>query len=280
MIQLLTILLTMLLALPVKAKDLPRLGVFGAVQSVSPLVVAGQEVILPEGVPVISPLGLGQTIGGGDTLAIRVSLEQGVLTATRVLQIHPIIGPVSFVHGDTATIMGTSTHVPPDTKIEAGSWVALSGFWSGEKVITTALREINRSGFGHITGVVSNTDIKLGGTALHGTQVPQEGFQDHIWMFSGSPEDAGLRVRLIAKGIFGGEIDLALWQGYASLPIASQTYTIHGTGLIGTAHDALMPGTGTLITRCGCEGRFVDVAPNGMEAEFAALGCLEDTLAD
>lgn len=273
MIRLLVILLTTLVAWPVLAKDLPRLGVFGVVQTVSPLVVAGQEIILPEDVPVISPLGMGQTIDVGDTLAIRVDLDQGALTAIRALQIHPIIGPVSAVQGNTATIMGSPAHVPPDTDIDVGTWVALSGFWSGEKVITTTLRVINRSSFGHITGVVSKSDIKLGGTALRGAQMPLDGFQDHIWMFSGSPEDAGLRVRLIAKGIFGGEIDLALWQGHASLPIASQTYTIHGTGMIGTARDAQMPDAGALITRCGYEGRFVDVAPNGMDAEFAALGC-------
>lgn len=280
MIRLLMILLTALFASPLLAKDLPRLGVFGVVQTVLPLVVSGQEIILPPDVPVISPLGLGQTIGTGDTLAIRVKMDQGVLTATRVLLIYPIIGPVSAVQGNTATIMGSPAHVPPDTNMEVGTWVALSGFWSGEKIITTKVRVIKRNGFGHITGVVSNGEVALGGTALRGAQVPLEGFQDHIWMFSGAPEDAGLRVRLIAKGIFGGEIDLALWQGHASLPIASQTYTIHGTGLIGTAADAQMPDAGTLITRCGYEGRFVDAAPSGMEAEFAALGCVGGTLAD
>ncbi len=280
MLRLLMIFLIGAFTFPVQAQELSRLGVFGVVQTVSPLVVAGLEIELPQDVPVISPLGLGQTIDVGDTLAIHVTLDSKKLTAIRVLHIHPIIGPVSAVKDNTATIMGTHAYVPTGVKLSAGDWIALSGFWSGDKVITTKIRQVNRSGFGHITGVVSNKRDKLAGTALRNVTEPLEGFQDHVWMFSGAPEDNGLSVRLSAKGIFGGEIDFGLWQGHASLPIASQTYTIHGTGIIGSARDALMPEAGALITRCGYEGRFVSAAPNGMKAEFDALGCAGDILAD
>lgn len=280
MMRLLMILLIAMFGGPVLAKDGLRLGVFGVVQTVSPLMVAGQKITRPEDVPVISPLGLGQTIGVGDTLAVRVKMDKGSLTAMRILQIHPIVGPISSVHGNTAIIMGSAVHVPPDLDLKTGTWVALSGFWSGEKLITTRSRGITQSGFGHLTGVVSSQDFKLGGSELYGAKAPDEGFGNHIWMFSGAPQKEGLQVSLIAKGIFGGDMDLAVWQGHASLPIASQTYTIHGTGLIGTARDAQMPDAGALITRCTRRGRILDVAPDGMEAAFDALGCSRYTQAD
>jgi hypothetical protein len=280
MMRLLMILLIVLFAVPVLAENTLRLGIFGVVQTVSPLMVAGQEITLPEDIPVISPLGVGQTIGVGDTLAVRVKMDQGALTAIRILQIHPIVGPISSVQGNTAVIMGSSVHVPPDLNLKAGTWVALSGFWSGEKLITTMSRAVSQSSFGHLTGVVSSQGIKSGGSELFGAKAPVDGFGNHIWMFSGTPQKEGLGVSLIAKGIFGGEMDLAVWQGHASLPIASQTYTIHGTGLIGTARDAQMPDAGALVTRCAREGRILDAAPDGMEAAFDALGCTKYTQVD
>lgn len=276
----LILLLNALMAMPALAQDVPRLGIFGLVEAISPLVVAGQEIALPKGLPVISPLGLGQAIGVGDTLAIRVNVDNGKLTAMRVLHVHPVVGPVATVQDKIATIMGSPIHVPPDKDLKSGDWVAVSGFWSGGTVITTKLREVSRSSFAHLTGAVSSDGFKLGGSEVRGAQVPLEGFGDHIWMLSGAPEVSGLRVRLISKGIFGGEIDLAVWQGHASLPIASQTYMIHGTGLIGTARDAQMPEAGALIIRCASEGRILNRAPDGMKAAYSALGCSKHTPGD
>lgn len=77
----------------------------------------------------------------------------------------------------------------------------------------------------------------------------------------------------MSQGVFGGPVDVALWQGYASAPIASQTYMIHGTGIIGTARDAEMPAAGALVQRCVIGGRVLRAAPEGSELAFAALGC-------
>lgn len=272
--RVLVFLLCVLTALPVRAQDALRLGVFGVVESVDPLVVAGREIGMPEGVRVISPLGPGHVIGEGDTLAVVVAIEDGRLVAVRVLEFFPVVGPVTEVKGATARVMGTVVHLPPDVSVKSGQWVALSGLWSGEQVITTRLRRVDWDGFAQLAGVIEASDpVRIGSSSVMGAQAPQDGFGDEIWMFSGQPEPEGLRVRLLSKGVFGGKVDLMLWQGHASLPVASQTYMIHGTGVTGTATDALMPAPGALITRCAVQGRVIKAAPEGMEAAFGSLGC-------
>lgn len=102
---------------------------------------------------------------------------------------------------------------------------------------------------------------------------PADGYGNAVWVFSGTAQEDALQVRLTSRGVFGRAVDLALWQGYASEPIASQTYMIHGSGFVGTARDALMPAAGALVVRCVHEGRVVEAAPEKLEAAFAALGC-------
>lgn len=273
-------LIYLLFTMPARAEDGPQFGVFGMVEQLSPLVVAGLQIAVPEDVPLISLLGQGEPITLGDTLALRLAVDEGRLTAKRMLEIYPIIGPVSKVVGDTAVVMGSGVHLPPDVSVKKGQWVAASGFWSGEKVITTRLHKLSGGWFGHLTGVINYAESRLGGSDLGDAQVPLEGGDGAIWILSGNPESTGLGVTLSAKGVFGGDVALALWQGHASSPIASQTYMIHGTGVTGTARDALMPEVGKLITRCAREGRIVHSAPDGLEVAYAALGCATHIRAD
>lgn len=276
----LMILMCILVGSLAQAEEVSRLGIFGLVESVTPLVVAGQQITLSDDQRVISPLGPNQSIGLGDTLAIAAQIVDGQLSATRILEIYPAVGPVTAVKGKTATVMGTAVHVPPDTEVKVGMWVALSGFWSGGTVITTNVRRAEAGGFGHLTGMIDEESLQLGGSDVHAAQWPDNGFGRDIWLLSGTPDETGLRVRLMAKGVFGGPVDLALWQGYASAPIASQTYVIHGTGITGTAHDAQMPKVGALVTRCAHEGRVLHVAPDGVQLAFDLLGCSRRILAD
>ena len=273
--------LVTMLGLAAQAEEAVRLGISGVVEGVSPLKVAGREISVPQGVPVISPLGPGHEIAVGDTLAVVVRPVGGQLVASRILEVFPIVGPMRDVSDASANVMGTQVHLPPNVKVKAGQAVAVSGFWSGGQLITTKLRRIEWQGFGQLVGAFEEAGaLQIGMTGIVGAEVPQDGFGDHIWILSGAPEDAQLRVRLMAKGLFGGPVDLALWQGYASLPIASQTYMLHGSGVVGMARDAQMPKPGILVTRCAQQGRVVTAAPEGFETAFAALDCLRHIPAD
>ena len=282
--RLLFLLICVMLAAPLRAQDALRVGVFGVVEGLDPLVVPGREISVPDDVRTISPLGPGQAIALGDTLAVVVSVEGGRLVAVRMLEFFPVVGPVADVREGTATIMGTTVHLPPKTSLKSGQWVALSGLWSGEQVITTKVRRVDWDGFGQLAGSVelatADQPLLIGRSTVFGADPPKDGFGDGIWMLSGQPEAEGLRVRLMSKGVFGSKVDLVLWQGHASLPVASQTYMIHGTGIIGTATDALMPSAGALITRCAWQGRVVRASPEGLEAAFEALDCVRHIPAD
>lgn len=261
------------MALVVVAQDTPRIGIFGSVERISPLVIAGVEIVVPQDVPVLSPLGPEQGVLLGDTLAVVVTLEAEQVVAARILAVYPLIGPVADTPEQARRVMGTAFHLPPGTVLSSGEWVAFSGFWSGGTLITTNLRKVEPGGFGQLAGVVDRDSGRIGESEIRADAPPPDGFGADIWMLSGAPDPAGLRVQLMAKGMFGGAVDLVLWQGHATAPVASQTYMVYGTGITGTARDAQMPDAGDFITRCVRERQIVHAPPQGAEAAFAAFGC-------
>ncbi len=277
---LLRFLILMMLAAPAQAQEGLRLGIFGTVESVAPLVVAGQRITMPEGLKVISPLGTGHQVLRGDTLAVRAAVAGGELVAERVLEIYPVVGPVGRLAPGSARVMGTPVHIPPDVSLKSGDWVAVSGLWSGDTVITTRVRDVEPGSYAQLLGAVDPDSGQIGASALKGELTPKEGYGKDIWILAGTAAEDGLRVQLLSKGVFGTAVALALWQGYASLPVASQTYMIHGTAITGTARDAQMPDAGALILRCVHEGRVIGNAPEGLDAAFAALGCATHTPAE
>ena len=224
-------LLWFVLGVAAQAQEPAQLGLFGTVTSVTPLVVAGQRVVVPDGLSVISPLGAGQVIS-------------------------------------------------PDASVRPNLWYAVSGLWSGETIVTTKLRKVDGAGFAHLTGMVDAESQQIGGSAISGAQPPQDGFGTDIWLLSGTPLLRGLRAQLLSKGVFGGDVDLALWEGYASLPVASQTYVIYGTGISGRAVDAQMPEAGEWIMRCMQNQQTLKAPPDGLYTAYMLLGCARHTRAD
>lgn len=162
------IILWCVICAPVQAQDVPRLGIFGLVENVSPLVVAGRQISQPDTVPVISPLGPKQPIMLGDTLAVAASVAGEELRATRIMQVFPAVGPVSAAEGNTAVVMGSEIYIPSGMTAKAGRWVALSGLWSGDKIITSNLRTVDGDGFGHLAGVIEGDGQHVGGSQLFG----------------------------------------------------------------------------------------------------------------
>ncbi|RKE96768.1 hypothetical protein [Sulfitobacter guttiformis] len=275
--------LTLLLAITATstfADDLARLGIFGSVESVVPLVVAGREIDVPDELPLISLLGTGLAVAKGDTLAVVVAVTNGRLVAQRISEIFAVVGPIRSADVNGAVVMGSFVQVPNEMEVEAGQWIAVSGLWSDVKVITTNLRRVESGGYGQLTGVVDATSKTLGGTVVKAADPPKDGFGSDVWILSGAPEAESLHVRLLSRGVFGSPTDLTVWQGYVSEPVASQTYMIHGTSITGAERDAQMPQAGTLVVRCVRKGRIVSVAPTGLEREFAALDCARHTRLD
>lgn len=268
-------------ALPLHAQDTFNIGIFGAVQSVTPLVVGGQVVDVPEGLPVLSALGVGQQIATGDTLAVTAVFDGEGLRARRLLEIYPVAGLVETVTEDTAIVLGSEVHLPRHSGVRAGDWIVASGFWSGAKVITQRLRIAQDAELAQLTGAFDPSDaggvLRLGGSLVIDASLPDGGVDDDIWILNGEAHGDGLRVRMMTKGVFAGVMDLELWEGHASAPVASQTYMIHGTAIYGASHEAEMPAPGALIRVCAREGRVVRSAPpqeaGMMRAAMDLLGC-------
>ncbi len=271
----------LMLASVAHAQETLKLGIFGTVSSIDPLVVAGQRIERPDALRVISPLGPDQSIAIGDSFAIRAEIIAGKLVAERMLAIYPIVGPVRAVEGQLADIMGTKVHIPPSERMKKNLWYAVSGLWSGDTIITTNLRRLDGYGFAHLTGVfVEDETRQIGRTTVTGLSPLEDRSDSDIWLLGGTPIGKGLAVRMSSQGLFGRGVDLGLWEGYASAPVASQTYVIYGTGITGSESDAQMPQAGELVRRCAKDNRTVKAPPEGLHTAFIILGCARHARAD
>lgn len=258
-----------------------RIGIFGIVDQVVPLVVADNPITNDESLPVLSALGPDQRIAIGDTVAVRAVFEKGQLRAERILQVYAVAGPITARDGHEMTVLGTPAHVPSDVDPKVGQWVALSGLWSGDKVITTGVHASEAGGLAQVSGVFRVPDavdtFRIGRTAVAGVEPPQGDFDDAVWTLAGVPDGAGLRVHTMARGVFGGPVDLEIWEGYASGPVASETWMIHGTGIYGYDREADMPEPGTQLRVCSVQGKVLRTAPADapltLGAAMIALSC-------
>lgn len=254
-----------LMAQSVTAEAPLRIGIFGIVDQVAPLVVAGTAIAKDADLPVLSALGPEQRMSVGDTVAVRATFENGLLRAERILEVYAVAGPITARDGNAANVLGTPVHVPIGSDPQIGEWVALSGLWSGEKVITTAMHPGEVGGLAQISGVfelqVDMAVERMGRTAVVGTELPQGDFDDAVWTLTGVPEGDALRVYTMARGLFGAPMDMELWEGYASGPVASETWMVHGTGIYGYDREADMPATGTQVRVCAAHGKVLRTPP-------------------
>ncbi|WP_299564737.1 hypothetical protein [uncultured Sulfitobacter sp.] len=272
--------LAICVAAPVAAQGTLDIGIFGTVESVEPLVVAGQRIVVPAGVPVLSALGPGRQILIGDTLAITANFDGAGLLARRMLEIFAIAGPVQNVEGERATILGSEVYLPQGSAVASGDWIVVSGFWSGAPVIARRLRKVEGTGLAQLTGVVepAGARVRIGGSVVQNAPTPVDAFGGGVWILNGDASADGLRMRLMTKGVFAGQMDVELWQGHASAPVASQTYMIHGTAIHGAfAREADMPAPGAFVSVCAVDGRVRRTAPRGadpaIDRAMTLLGC-------
>ncbi|MEQ6249280.1 hypothetical protein ABMC89_10360 [Sulfitobacter sp. HNIBRBA3233] len=267
-----------------RADETPlAVGIFGVVERTDPLVVAGRAIANPEAVKPLSPLGPDHRIAVGDTLAIRATLENGLLHAQRILAVFAVAGPVEKTGTEEARVMGTRVHIPPSGRVDDGTWAAFSGLWSGGKVITTRLTPLDANGIAMLTGVFADIGEAglpvIGGSTIIGATLPDDDTGADVWLVTGTPAGEGLRVQLMSRGIFGGPVDLEIWEGYASGPVASETWALSGTPVLGYDREAQMPQAGTLLRVCARAARVLRAppmdAPEDLTAAFGALGCAQ-----
>jgi len=127
-------------------------------------------------------------------------------------------------NGDAAVPYSTRRHCASG---QYGS--LLSGLWSGETVITSRTAANAWNGFWAIwLGVVEVLDgtrsTGLAAPKITGVQASKRRVLKGSFWYADrlQPERAGASGFDLFRRGCSGEVDLVLWQGYASLPVASQ----------------------------------------------------------
>lgn len=224
--------------------------------------------------PLISARGPDHVPRVGDPLAIRARLMPRGVIAERLLAAYPIAGPIAACEGNQVRVMGTPVHLHANSALGVGDRGAFSGFWNGTKVIPTRTLRIEGGVLAHVSGALELEAgaPRIGESVARGVQLPQGDIDDDVWTLNGVADVDGLHVQLSARGVFGGPVDLALWEGYASGPVASDTWQLFGTRVHGYDREADMPQAGTRIRACARAGRVLRDPPADSTA-WAALDC-------
>lgn len=262
-----------------------RVGVMGRVTALDPLQIAGLSVEIAQDMPVISPLGPrnGSTLRVGHTLALTLEEAGESWAVKRALHLYPLVGPVDKVEGGRLQVMGSAV-LPGSAEmfegIAQGNWVGISGLWQEGGVLASRAGTIPATGFAQLTGsyVAPEEDTqnaRIGGTEILG-ELEDEVQTGDLWVLSGSPQKGALRVGLKSSRVFAGTVDMVLAEGFASAPIASETFTLLGTGLIGHARESEMPQGDTPGLYCAVHGVILRKVPQDarLATLVAKLGCL------
>lgn len=261
-----------------------RVGVIGTITALDPVQINGLTLEVGEDTPVLSPLGPrnGLTLRVGHTMAVTLEVAGDGWDIKRLLHVYPLIGPVSTITDGTLDVMGSIVVAGSPATFEgisAGNWVGISGLWRGEQLIASRAGAISATGFAQLSGsyVAAEEETgnpKIGGTEINGP-LPAETDTADMWVLSGTPSDTALKILLSSPRLFVGEVDMVLAQGFASAPIASETFMLLGTGLIGHAKDSDMPRQDSPIIRCAIGRVILQKPPEEIPlAELASrLGC-------
>lgn len=253
-----------------------RVGLFGVVTGETELHLNGQKLPLDPKTPVINPLGLirGQDVKAGDVLALTIEVSSERWTVLRAMQIFAVIGPATKKTTDQMAILGNDVLPLAGEKLTKGRWAAVSGFWQDNRIVDAHVTQVSATGFAHISGPIAppqsigNFEIGQTGLVRMKAKDPKEG---QLWLVSGPALEAGIRADLMTQGLFSGRLDLVVMEGYASAPIASETYEVFGTGLIGYAKESDMPSPKTRAIFCGINGKVVRKTNTEMTPKLIAL---------
>ncbi|MEM9249318.1 MAG: DUF5666 domain-containing protein [Pseudomonadota bacterium] len=163
-------------------------GLYGTVTSLNLLALDGQRLYLPDEIRIASVLGETDpaTLRLGEVLIVEAVQARDGLCALNAAKFLPIVGQVDELDAlaGTLSVLGTTVTLSSKTVIEdtsgnslaqadvpAGATVAVSGIWSGTRVVASHLRVLPRSqrAFASVTGPLrrgSDGGLVVGSTPL------------------------------------------------------------------------------------------------------------------
>ncbi|UWR22704.1 hypothetical protein [Sulfitobacter sp. S190] len=251
-----------------------RVGFLGPVTQVDPLMVNGQEILLAEDVPVVSFIGGDGALRVGDVLQIEAEFDGDRFSATRVVRQFLAVGPVQIAKDTGISVMGSGFRGPGADGVAEGQWIAVAGQWRERHGVISRLIPLNDPAIA-MTGGHPNLPedgvgpIRIGQTAITGlAAVPSK---TGYWTVIGAAGADSIRANVLSTGLFADDIAFALVAGFASGPIASETYEIIGTGIVGYAREAQMPQRDQPQLFCVAGGKVSRGAPADAGAVVLAL---------
>lgn len=238
-------------------------GIVALVGNYSTLEINGLSIAYPVDLTMSSTLEDDAVTGSlqpGDTVAALVIHDDQGWIVSEIIQILPLVGPVSDQTETTLTIMGTLVIQPDlESAITVGEWVAVSGFWREDKVVATRLEVIAPQTFAQIQGTYypeGSSDGQIGGSHIYDAaqiDMPTSGV---IRVFGQETKD-GILAQSFQAAPFETPVRTVLTQGYLSVPDTEGFYTVLGAGLISQTQRPEMIDPQAFVTFCGVDGNLL-----------------------
>ena len=231
-------------------------GIFGTVTAFGSVVVNGQTVAFGENAIQSQTPIIGQELplSVGSAVIVEARPDEGGWIADRVALFLPIVGPVSEIDRDTATlsVMGTPISLGDSTTIidrrdyvdgkiiglntiQIGDRLAVSGIWKGGEVIASRIDRLNDEGAHVLSGLLLKTPegAVLGGTAIVDTCCGEQTGPAFVRLL-GSYRDDRFEVDQFERGpglLFDSDIDRLIVEAFLALDPDGQGYHLSGFGI-------------------------------------------------
>ncbi|MCP4305609.1 MAG: hypothetical protein GY788_12195 [bacterium] len=233
-------------------------GIVGTITELGSIYMNGQHVRFDEGLSVASPLGErpASSLVPGETVVVE-ALRRGDDWQADVLRAYlPLVGPISRLGERSLTMLGATVVIPEDalsmtafvgSDLVDGDWVAVSGLWNGDAVVSSRIEKVQPLPLASAVGTyypdvptdrVGGAD-RVGAVLMHGVEIEHARPLD-VLTVQGAPTDNGIDVETVAIGLFTGPVGEVLFEGYLSQPGIGGAYTVQGSGFLAYVGDPQM----------------------------------------
>lgn len=260
-------------------------GIVGTITELGSIHVNGQRVVFASNMQVSSvlgPLAAGE-LTAGDTVAIVAHPEEQHWNAQNINRQFAIIGPVVTHNDDRLVVMGThveTREVEGLREISVGDWVAVSGLWQGDRIISSKVETIAPRSLAYIKGsylpLGSSPTLLIGDTRITGIS-PEHVRPGDVIQVEGIPSNDGLAATRLWPDTFLTQTEIVSIEGYLSAPTPTGLYTMLGSGLVAFTDQPGMIDPLERTIRCGVGQKFANADTDTVSDQerdiLGRLGC-------
>ncbi|MCP9484199.1 DUF5666 domain-containing protein [Shimia sp. CNT1-13L.2] len=252
-------------------------GILGTITELGSIYVNGQHIrfapdfAVTDGITVTNA----HQLRPGHTVAVIATPGEDAWQASYIRQIIPLVGPVQSVSSSGFKVMGTTvlTNGIAANDLNVGDWVAVSGLWQSGHVIASRVETTPQHGLARIEGsvldLVSGQPLTIGGTRITGL-LPRHIQEGDVVRAVGTASRETVQVTRLDTGVFSGEPQIVLSEGFFSAPRSSGFYTLLGSDIVSYTSNPAMIDPASKQFVCSSKGEIFSVPIHHNQAQEVA----------